>query len=172
MGLDLAGDEANYSPEPFVALFQEARRAGLGITAHAGEWSGSATVRHAIERLGAERVGHGVRIVEDEAVVTLAREHGTVFEVCVTSNVQSGVVRRLADHRLPAMLQHGLKATVNTDDPGISAITLTDEYETAVTALGLSPEQMKAAILTAAQSAFLPAPEKHTLIAHFQAALA
>lgn len=172
VGLDLAGDEANFSPEPFAALFAEARRAGLGITAHAGEWSGAATVRHAIERLGAQRVGHGVRIMEDADVVALAREHGTVFEVCVTSNVQSGVVRRLGDHRLPEMLRHGLKATINTDDPGISDITLTDEYEIATQALGLSLEQMKAVILTAVHSAFLSPAEKQPLVAHFEQALA
>ncbi|MBP7694235.1 MAG: adenosine deaminase [Anaerolineales bacterium] len=172
VGLDLAGDEANFPAEPFVALFQEAQRAGLGLTAHAGEWSGAATVRHAIERLGAQRVGHGVRVMEDPATVALARERGTVFEVCVTSNLQSGVVRRLAEHSLPAMLRAGLAATINTDDPGVSAITLTDEYLTAVTDLGLTESQVQAAVVTAAQAAFLPPAEKHALVAHFQRALA
>lgn len=172
VGLDLAGDEANFPAEPFAALFQEARRSGLGITAHAGEWSGAATVRHAIERLGAQRIGHGVRIVEDSAVVALARERGTVFEVCVTSNLQSGVVRQLADHSLRAMFADGLRATINTDDPAVSAITLTDEYATAVDALGMTSEQVKRAILTAAQAAFLPPQEKERVVAHFREALA
>jgi adenosine deaminase len=174
VGLDLAGDEANVPipAEAFARLFDEAHRAGLGITVHGGEWTGAATVRYAIERLRAERIGHGVRIVEDPDVVALARERGTVFEVCVTSNLQSGVIRRMADHPLRAMIAHGLKATLNTDDPAISAITLTDEYETAANEIGLSPGQIKAAIQTAARSAFLPPAEKQKLEAHFQAALA
>jgi adenosine deaminase len=172
VGLDLAGDEANFPGEPFVALFQDARRSGLGITAHAGEWSGSATVRHAIERLGAQRVGHGVRVVEDPNVVALAREHGTVFEVCVTSNLQSGVIQRMSDHSLQAMMGHGLRTTINTDDPAVSGITLTDEYETAANHLGLTQGQIKASIQTAAQAAFLTPPEKEKLVAHFQTALA
>jgi len=172
VGLDLAGDEANHSATPFEALFQEARRAGLGITAHAGEWSGSPTVRHAIEQLGAQRIGHGVRIMEDPDVVALARERGTVFEVCVTSNVQSGVVRRLSDHALPRMLADGLLATINTDDPAISDITLTDEYQIASESLGLTSEQLHTAILTAASAAFLSPREKSQVVADFQAALA
>lgn len=172
VALDLAGDEAHYSGEPFVGLFAEARRAGFGITAHAGEWSGAATVKHAIERLGAQRIGHGVRVLEDPATVALARERGTIFEVCVTSNVQSGVVQQLADHGLPVMLRQGLRATVNTDDPAISAITLTDEYVTAVQALGLGIDQLRASIFTAAEAAFLPPAEKEALVAHFRRALA
>jgi adenosine deaminase len=172
VGLDLAGDEANFPPEPFVSLFQDARRSGLGITAHAGEWSGAATVRHAIERLGAQRIGHGVRILEDPGVVSLAREHGPAFEVCVTSNVQSGVIQRMADHGLRAMLDQGLRVTINTDDPAVEAITLTDEYEIAVNDLGLSVEALKGTIHAAAEAAFLPPPDKHKLIEHFQAVLA
>ncbi len=172
VGLDLAGDEANFPAEPFAALFHEARRAGLGITVHAGEWTGAENVRHAIERLGAERIGHGVRVVEDAAVVALARERGTVFEVCITSNWQSGVIPRLSDHHLPAMLAHGLRATLNTDDPAVEAVTLTDEYETAIRALDVTMAQVKSAIHIAAEAAFLPADEKHHLIQYFRQSLA
>ena len=172
VALDLAGDEVNFQAEPFAGLFKEAKQAGLGITAHAGEWTGSATVRHAIERLGADRLGHGVRAMEDASVVALARERGAIFEVCVTSNLQSGVIQQMTDHPLLKMLQAGLKATLNTDDPSVSNITLTDEYATSVGALQLTPEQLKATILTAAQSAFLPLAERHKLEQHFRAALA
>lgn len=168
VGLDLAGDEANFSAEPFAALFHEARAAGLGITAHAGEWTGVETVRHAIERLEANRIGHGVRVMEDPSVTALARERGTVFEVCVTSNVQSGVVPRLADHPLRRMLEAGLKVTLNTDDPAVSDITLTDEYAIASGSLGLTTEQVKATVHAAAQAAFLPPSEKLKLQQHFQ----
>ncbi|MDW8327555.1 MAG: adenosine deaminase [Anaerolineales bacterium] len=168
VGLDLAGDEANFSAEPFAPLFREARRAGLGITVHAGEWTGAENVRHAIERLEADRIGHGVRVVEDANVVALARERGTVFEVCVTSNWQSGVISRLSDHPLPAMLAHGLRVTLNTDDPAVEDVTLTDEYETAIIALGITPAQIKTTIRTAAQAAFLPPNEKQKLIQYLE----
>ncbi len=172
VALDLAGDEANFQAEPFVSLFQDARRAGLGITAHAGEWSGPATVRHAIERLGAQRIGHGVRVTEDPDVLALARERNPVFEVCVTSNIQSGVVARLADHPLRTMLEHGLKATINTDDPAVSDITLTDEYAVAVNEVGLTRTQINAALLTAAHALFLPPSAREPIIQHLQTHLA
>ncbi len=172
VGLDLAGDEANFSAEPFAGIFHEARQAGLGIAVHAGEWTGAENVRHAIDRLEADRIGHGVRVVEDPSVTALARERGTVFEVCVTSNVQSGVVPRLGDHPLRAMLAAGLQATINTDDPTVEDVTLTDEYETCIHHLGLTPEQIHATLRTAVRAAFLPTPEKHRLTQQFEAALA
>ena len=169
VGLDIGGDEANFPTKPFAALFHEAKRAGLGITIHAGEWSGPEAVRDAIENLGADRIGHGVRVVEDPVVVALARERGTVFEVCLTSNLHSGVVQRLADHPLREMLSLNLKTTLNTDDPSISDIALTDEYETAIEDLGLSLAEIQTFILTAVGSAFRPPADKARLVSQFQA---
>src|SRR5512143_206197 len=108
VGLDLAGNEAEFSAEPFYGIFREAKQAGLHITVHAGEWGPAANVREAIESLGAERIGHGVRVLEDPAVTELARERGTPLEVCVTSNYQSGVVARPNLHALPLMVESGL----------------------------------------------------------------
>jgi adenosine deaminase len=166
--IDLAGDEAGYPAEPFEALFRAARSAGLALTAHAGEWTGALSVRHAIERLGASRIGHGVRVVEDPDVVALARERGIVFEVCPTSNVQSGVVASLAQHPLPAMLALGLQTSLNTDDPAVSGITLTGEYVRAVTALGLSLPDLQRLVLTAAAGAFLPPAQRAELVRQFR----
>jgi adenosine deaminase len=128
VGLDLAGNEAEFPIQPFTGIFREAQQAGLCITVHAGEWAGATSVRSALEVLNAERIGHGVRILEDEAVVTLARERGATFEVCVTSNYQSGVVSSLKAHPLLEMMESGLNVTLATDDPSISQITLGDEY--------------------------------------------
>ena len=89
VGIDLAGSEANFPATPFISLFKEARQAGLHTTIHAGEWGGPQNVREAIEDFQAERIGHGVRVMEDSAVVDLARQRGAVFEVCITSNYQS-----------------------------------------------------------------------------------
>ncbi|RLD04603.1 MAG: hypothetical protein DRI32_05370, partial [Chloroflexi bacterium] len=82
VGLDIAGNEAEFSGKPFAPIFREAKESGLKVTVHAGEWGGAENVREAIEVLGADRIGHGVRIMEDENVVALAKERGTVFEVC------------------------------------------------------------------------------------------
>ena len=172
VGLDLAGDEVNYPAEPFVGLFREAHQSGLKITAHAGEWTSAPTVRHAIENLRAERIGHGVRVGEDPVVVALARERGVVFEVCPTSNYQSGVVSRLDRHPLPRMLADGLRVTLNTDDPGISDITLSDECRVAMPELKLSLADLKQMTLTAAAAAFLGPAERAALEADFRARLA
>ena len=108
VGIDLAGNEAEFPAEPFHGIFREARQAGLHISVHAGEWGPAANVREAIEQLGAERIAHGVRVLEDPSVVALARERARPFEVCVTSNYQSGVVPEPGTHPLPRMLEAGL----------------------------------------------------------------
>ncbi len=171
VGLDLAGDEVNYSAEPFAPLFREAQKAGLGLTVHASEWTGPANVRYAIEHLGASRIGHGVRGLEDPSVAAVARERNVAFEVCVTSNFQSGVIQRLQDHPLALMLNFPLQVTINTDDPTVSDITLTDGYEVVADDLGLPLETLHHCILTAARHAFLPEPQRAELVRRFEADL-
>jgi adenosine deaminase len=163
VGLDLAGDEAGFSGLLFTGVFKEARQAGLHITVHAGEWGGANNVREAIIHLGAERIGHGVRVLEDPSVTALAKERQTAFEVCITSNYQSGVIPTLSVHPFPRMLSLGLNATLNTDDPSISNIKLSDEYRLACEELGVSQQVLKERILTAAQAAFLPEAERQQL---------
>jgi adenosine deaminase len=168
VGLGLAGDEVDFPAELFRGIFVAAREAGLGTTIHAGEWADSNTVRYALEEVRASRIGHGVRVMEDPRTVAAARERGTVFEVCLTSNVHSGAVPRLSAHPLPRMLDAGLQVTLNTDDPGVSGIRLTDEYALAVDQLDLSQESIKGMILAAAQAAFLPRRDKAALEAELQ----
>jgi adenosine deaminase len=168
VGLDLAGNEAEFSALPFQGLFKEARESGLRITIHAGEWAGAANVREAIEGLGAERIGHGVRVLEDDNVTALAVERKTTFEVCVTSNYQSGVVADLGHHPLASMLNQGLNATVNTDDPSVSRITLSHEYQVACEDLGIPLDVLKQTVLAAAEASFLPEDERIKLVASLQ----
>ncbi len=163
-GLDLAGNEAEFPAAPFVGIFQEAKQAGLHITVHAGEWGGPENVRDAIQLFDSERVGHGVRVLEDENVTALARERGTIFEVCVTSNYQSGVVPALGSHPLVAMFEKGLNVTLNTDDPSVSRITLSQEYHLACDDLGLPFDTLRSSIVSAAQAAFLPEADKKKLV--------
>jgi adenosine deaminase len=164
VGLDLAGKEPGFPARPFSQLFREARRAGLGITIHAGEWVGPEHIQEAIEAIQADRIGHGVRIVEDSTTAKLARMRGIVFEVCPTSNVQTGVVGLLQHHPLIDMRYLDLPITINTDDPAICQTTLTDEYALAVEVLGMSIDDIRGMVISAARAAFLPEDERHDLI--------
>jgi adenosine deaminase len=164
VALDLAGNEAEFPTQPFYGIFKEARQAGLHVTIHAGEWGPAEHVREAIEELGTNRIGHGVRVLEDPNVIALAKERGTAFEVCITSNYQSGVVQSLDTHPLVEMFDNGLNVTINTDDPSISRITLSHEYYTACEDLQMPPTTLRQRIVAAAQAGFLPEDEKEQLV--------
>jgi len=164
IGLDLAGNEAEFPAEPFAGIFREAQQSGLKLTIHAGEWGGAANVRDAFEIFNAERIGHGVRVVEDPSTMALARERGAAFEVCVTSNYQTGVTPASTEHPLMKMLREGINVTICSDDPSISQITLTDEYHRVCEDMDLNQSRLKERILAAARAAFLPDQERHKLI--------
>lgn len=164
VGMDLAGNEAEFSALPFLGVFKEAQQSGLRLTVHAGEWAGAANVHEALEKFHADRIGHGVRVMEDPNTVALARERGIPFEVCVTSNYQTGVVQSIDEHPVMKMLKAGLNVTLGTDNPSISKITLTDEYQRVCEDLGMDPQLLKERILAAAQASFLPEAERVTLM--------
>jgi adenosine deaminase len=164
IGLDLAGDEANFSGSPFADIFTEAKQAGLKITIHAGEWGKPGNIIEAIEILGTERIGHGVRVLEDPQAIELALEHNTPFEVCITSNYHSGVTTALDQHPILKMIDAGLNVTINTDDPSLSQIDLSDEYETACENLGMDIEVLRECIINAGRASFLPSYERRDLI--------
>jgi adenosine deaminase len=164
VALDLAGNEAEFKTEPFYGIFKEAKQAGLHVTIHAAEWGPAFHVREAIEELGTERVGHGVRVLEDENVTALARERQTALEVCITSNYQSGVVASLEAHPLMKLIEAGLNVTINTDDPSISRITLSHEYYAACEDLHMGQNALRKRIVAAAHAGFLPEAEKLDLV--------
>jgi adenosine deaminase len=168
VGVDLAGNEADFSGEPFKDLFRIARNGGLRVTIHAGEWGGAENVRQAIEVLGAERIGHGIRVLEDPYTVAMARDRGTLFEVCVTSNHHSGAVEDLADHPVKKMIEKGLNVTINTDDPSISRINLSSEYQVVNQMLGIPIEVLGERVSAAARGAFLPDNIRHKLTAFIE----
>jgi len=134
------------------------------VTIHAGEWGPAIHVKEAIEEFDAERVGHGVRVLEDQNIIALAREKQTAFEVCLTSNYQSGVVKSLETHPLMRLLDEGLNVTINTDDPSISRITLSHEYYTACEDLHMQQDALRQRIVAAAQAGFLADNEKENLV--------
>ncbi len=161
--LDLAGDEANYPGELFIAHVQKARDAGWRITVHAGEDGGPQSIWQAIRQLGACRIGHAVQAVQDEALLDFMRQQRIGIETSLTSNVQTSVVSEYAMHPLKHFLEMGLLATINTDDPGISGITLAHEYRIAAPAAGLTSGQIRQAQANALEIAFLDAAEKAKL---------
>lgn len=164
VAVDMAGNEAEFSARPFTGLFKEARQAGMHITVHAGEWGGAGNIYDALTYLDAERIGHGVRVLEDPKVVDLAVQRKTTFEVCMTSNYQSGVVQPLTGHPITRMLEAGIDATLNTDDPSICSITLSDEFHLAEKDMGLPVSVLKERVLAAAKASFLPEERCQALV--------
>jgi len=162
-GLDLAGDEAGFPAELFIPHFRRARAAGLRITVHAGEADGPQSVWSAIRDLGAERIGHGIRSVEDPGLMDYLAESGIGLEVCLTSNVQTSSVSDLPNHPARQILEHGVKMNLNTDDPGISGIDLPHEFNRAAPAAGLSADMIRTAQINGLDMAFLDAPAKEAL---------
>lgn len=171
VGLDLAGNEADFSSAPFVKIFENAKKNGLHITIHAGEWYSADNIVQAIETFGAERIGHGIRVLDSPLAVALARRQGVAFEVCLTSNQHSGAVKSLAEHPFMRMLDEGLNVTLNTDDPGISQINLSGEYELAIDALGLPYSRLRQCILSSARAAFICDNDKQKLVQSLEESL-
>jgi adenosine deaminase len=163
VALDLAGDEAHFPGDLFVEHFRRARDTGWHVTVHAGEIAGPESIWQAIRELGAERIGHAVCACQDPALLDYLAEHSIGLESSLTSNVQTSTVPDYASHPLRQFLERGILATLNTDDPGISGITLPYEYEIAAPAAGLSPAHIRQVQRNALGVAFLPVEEKNAL---------
>jgi adenosine deaminase len=163
IGLDLAGDEENFPGEWFIEHFRRARHVGWHITVHAGEICGAESVWQALRDLGAERIGHAVRAPEDPLLMDYLAEHGIGIETNLTSNVQTSTVPDYASHPLRQFVERGIRATLNTDDPGISGIDLAYEYQVAAPAAGLQADQIRQLQKNALAVAFLSEEEKKTL---------
>ncbi|MCJ7551666.1 MAG: adenosine deaminase [Anaerolineae bacterium] len=162
-GIDLAGNEVDYPPQRFAAPFARAIEAGLYATAHAGEAMGAHSVQSAVSSLHPHRIGHGVRVVENSAVVRMLRKHNIVVEVCPTSNLHTGIVREFSRHPLVDLVNLGLQVTLNTDDPGVSDTTLTDEIVVSIRQIGLSKRHIYRLLRHSVEASFLPPEEKDTL---------
>ncbi|MFP4498424.1 MAG: adenosine deaminase, partial [Vulcanimicrobiota bacterium] len=167
VGLDLANDEFNFPPGPYARVFQEAKEAGLKITVHAGEAGGADNVKTSIEDLKADRIGHGVRTFQDPEVEKMVKEKGVTLEMCPTSNVQTGATDSMANHPFKKYYDQGMNVTINTDDPGVSDIDLSNEYQQVVTKFGFSMEDVEKFIMNGIDSAFLPPNEKAGLKAKY-----
>jgi adenosine deaminase len=153
-GFGIAGDEGRGKPRDFAYSFDMAREAGLRLTAHAGEWGGPQSVRDALTDLRVERIGHGVRAIEDLALVDHLAETGVVLEVCPGSNVALGVYPGIGQHPIARLRERGVKVTVSTDDPPFFHSTMTKEYENLAQAFGWGPADFLEIAETALEAAF------------------
>jgi adenosine deaminase len=151
IGLGLGGLEAGYPPELFIDEFAEARANGLHVVAHAGEGAGPESIWGAVEALKAERIGHGIRCLEDPSLVAMLRERQIPLEVCPTSNYRTGVVPNGTPHPIMRMIELGLNVTVNSDDPPMFGTTLTEECRL-ISRWGVRPE-LATQLAAAAQGA-------------------
>lgn len=164
VAIDLAGDELKFPAALFEEHFRRARDAGLHATVHAGEVDGPESVWAAIKELGATRIGHGIHSLQDPKLVDYLCDHGIGLEVSITSNIHIGTVDDYRDHPVKNILEQGILANLNTDDPAISGIDLHHEYEVAAPLAGLTPAMTRQAQANALEMAFLSREEKHKLL--------
>jgi adenosine deaminase len=167
VGVGLGGDEAKFPPAAYAEPFAFARARGLRTVAHAGEAAGADSVRDAVEMLGAERIGHGVRALEDDRVVDLLVRNGVALELCPTSNRLTGVVPAGAPHPIAELDARGVCCTIDADDPALFSTTLEHEYRLVAEQCG------QVAVVRFARNAieasFASAPAKAALLAEFDA---
>jgi aminodeoxyfutalosine deaminase len=144
VGLGLGGRETGFPPEPFEAAFRIAKDGGLGSVPHAGETEGVASIRGAIDALGADRLRHGIRAVDDRDLLDEIVARGIVCDVCPVSNLRTRAVDTIDNHPMPAMLDAGVLCSISTDDPAMFDTDLSREYAAAA-GLGLSAQAAFAA---------------------------
>jgi aminodeoxyfutalosine deaminase len=149
VGVGLGGLEAEFPPEGYAGVFEEVKAEGLGSVPHAGEVAGPASIRGALDSLGADRIRHGIRAIDDPQLVEELRDREIVLDVCPVSNVRTGAVGSLDEHPLRALVELGVRCSISTDDPAMFDTDLTREYDAAAS-LGVQPETAYEAGLTGA----------------------
>jgi adenosine deaminase len=159
IGLGLAGQEVGYPPEDFVDTFAKARLQGLRVVAHAGEAAGAESIWGALHQLNAERIGHGIRCLDDDVLVQQLRDLQTPIEVSPQSNYCLGIVQRHQPHPIRQMVDAGLFCTLNSDDPPMFKTNLVNEYIT-LAQQGFSWEELWQLNLNTLEATFLTEPEK------------
>lgn len=169
VGFGLGGHEVGAPPAPFAHAFQAARAAGLLSAPHAGETMGAASVRDAVEVLGADRIGHGVRAIEDANLLAMLYDRQIPLEINPTSNVCLHVYRRLAEHPFPHLDRMGIPVTVNSDDPPLFSTSLSQEYAVLAAEFGYDQAGLQRIARNAFRYSAAPAPLKQQLLDEFDA---
>jgi adenosine deaminase len=172
VAFDLAGGEAGRPPGVHQAAFDLAADGCLGITVHAGEAAGAASIAEAVHRCHADRIGHGTRLYEDPVLRDYVRDRRLLIETNITSNVQTRAVVRAEEHPVRGYFDAGLAVTLCTDGWLMTGVTLSDEYWLAHTALGFTREEIDRLILDGFANAFLPWPERQAMVARVRDELA
>lgn len=169
-GFDIAGAESGYPVADHAEAFERASRAGLPITIHAGEGHGPESIRQAVELGHARRIGHGTRLGEDPELLDEVRRREILLEVCLTSNVQTGVARSFADHPARRYLQAGVPVSLCTDNRLMSGVTLSDEFGHAERDLGMTRRELCRVARSGFEHAFASHEVKERMLRHFDAA--
>lgn len=157
VAIGIGGDEARGPAEWFADVYRFARGRGVRRTAHAGETAGPESIWAALE-IGAERIGHGIRAIEDPILLRHLRDRRVPLEICITSNLRTGCVGALREHPVRKLYDAGVPITLSSDDPGIFETTLLDEYRLAVREFGFSHQELKEIAENGFRFAFIPAP--------------
>jgi len=156
VGIGIGGSEHRFPPEPYAELYEDARRRGFRIGAHAGEAAGADSVRRVVEALQVDRIGHGTRSEEDPSLVALLAERGIPLEVCPLSNLATGVVADIATHPVRRYHDAGIPVTINTDDPGMFHNTLVEEYVLLHDVHNFTLAEIQGLVLNALDAAWRP----------------
>lgn len=172
VGFGLAGDEKIGAPKDFRWSFDAAREAGLRLTCHAGEWGGPDSVRAAIDDLEVERIGHGVRSIEDLALVDEIAEQGIVLECCPGSNIALGIYKSWRQHPIGDLFNRGVKVTISTDDPPFFATTMSNEYDRLAEAFDWDDGVFSRIAKTSIDAAFCDADTKAKIVKRLEEAYA
>lgn len=168
IGLGLGGPEVGYPPELFTDVYEEARRQGLHVVAHAGETVGPESVWGALSKLKSERIGHGVRAVDDPKLLEYLAETQTPLEVCPHSNYRLKVTPLDQPHQIRKLVDAGVFCTVNSDDPPMFSTDLTSEY-VLLAKQGFSWHELWQLNRNTLEASFLPEPEKEKYRAEWDA---
>jgi adenosine deaminase len=163
VGIDLADLETEESFKEYAGSVATAAKAGMGITIHSGEDSSAEHVKRTLEVFKAQRIGHGIQIAKDPAVMKLVKEMDVALEVCPTSNWLTNIVKKIEEHPLKYLYDQGVKVTLNSDDPHLMGIDLVNEYEVATTKLGFKLPELMQMNKWALEKSFLPAEIKTDL---------
>ncbi len=168
IGITIGGSEHAFPPGLFVDVFDRARQLGLHTTAHAGEAAGAESVWSAIRDLHVERIGHGIRSIEDPALVEHLATTRIPLEVCPGSNVCTGVVRSIERHPIRRLFDAGVFVTVNSDDPAMFGLTLAGEYEALQRVHGFSDAEVRQLIVNGIEASWLADARKHAMRTAFE----
>ncbi|MDX1384536.1 MAG: adenosine deaminase [Thermoanaerobaculia bacterium] len=168
VALGMGGMERGHSSAPFRRHFDAARAGGLHCVAHAGETGGADSIREALEHCGAERIGHGIRAIDDPALTAELAARGTPLEICPSSNVALGNAASIEEHPVDRLLAAGVQVSIGSDDPPLFDTNLTREYVRLHRAFGYDAERLAELSLAAVRHSFLPAEEKEALEHRFR----